>query len=786
MSGRVEPNEPNELVNKSSTGPSSELANELANTQIENRHVLELDGRTFASATDVPIPEWPCTTIKRQQPTLTLKDNDLFLITDTLGNISGCLDDQIDTSLGLFCQDTRFLSRLELQIAGQPPILLSSTAQRGFAISALCANPYIQDGIPAETIGIQRSIVLQGGVFEELTITNYRTQPVKFELSLSFDADFADLFEIRGRVRQLRGTMMRRIHNDATELSDRPEVHDWSMAQETGELTLAYQGLDNLLMESRIQFYRQPPDRFRGYTAIWQLDLMPHETQVLGYRLQPFLNNQPASLVSIPATLNQAIAAESMEEQQWRDRLTRIRTDNRTLNHIIERAEQDIYLLGQTFGHGKILSAGIPWFSTLFGRDSLIAASQTLILDPHIARQTLRVLAQYQGQVNDDWREEAPGKILHELRLGEMARCSEIPHTPYYGTVDATPLWLMLYADYYAWTGDRELLDQLWDNALAAMEWIDRSCAPTGYLAYDRKSSGGLQNQGWKDSGDCIVDAQGKLAQGAIALSEVQGYVYAAKTRLSQIARTKKRLDLADRWQEEAQALKTRFERDFWLPEQGYFALALDGDGKAVDSITSNPGHCLGLGIFSPDKARSVAERLLAPDMFSGWGIRTLSSASPAYNPMGYHVGSVWPHDNGLIAAGLRSLGFVEQTLEIAQGIIDMAAQQPYSRPPELFCGFNRTPEGSPVRYPVACSPQAWGTGTIFQMLHLMVNLVPDAPNNCLRVVHPTLPESVQYASLQNLKIGPTLLDLEFEQANGATACRVVRKRGNLRVVIEA
>jgi glycogen debranching enzyme len=765
----------------------SELVNPTeSNESHEVSHLLELDGRTFAPATEIPIPEWPCTTIKRQQPTLTLKDNDLFLITDTLGNISGCLDDQIDTSLGLFCQDTRFLSRLELQVEGQPPILLSSTAQRGFALSALCANPYIQERIPAETIGIERDIVLQGGLFEELTITNYGTQPVKFELSLSFDADFADLFEIRGRVRQQTGRMMRRVRHDDKRLAKQVNIEDGAIAQETGELTLAYQGLDGLLMESRIQFYRQQPNRFKGYTAIWQLDLKPHETQILGYHLQPFLNNQRASLVSIPATLNQALAAESMEEKHWSDHITRIHTDNRTLNQIIERGEQDIYLLGQTFGPGKILSAGIPWFSTLFGRDSIIAASQTLILDPQIARQTLQVLADYQGKVTDDWREEEPGKILHELRLGEMARCSEIPHTPYYGTVDATPLWIMLYADYYAWTGDRDFIDQLWTNALAAMEWIDRSCQKTGYLTYERKSPGGLQNQGWKDSGDCIVNAQGKLAIGAIALSEVQGYVYAAKMRLSQIARMKKRLDLADRWQEEAQALKHRFEQDFWLPEHGYFALALDGDSKPVDSITSNPGHCLGLGILSPEKARSVAERLQAPDMFSGWGIRTLSSASPAYNPMGYHVGSVWPHDNGIIAAGLRSLGFVDQTLEIAQGIIDMTAQQPYCRPPELFCGFSRVPEGSPVRYPVACSPQAWATGTIFQMLHLMVNLVPDAPNNCLRIIHPTLPQSVQYVSLHNLKIGSTLLDLEFERSNGATACRVVRKRGNLRVVIEA
>lgn len=754
-----------------------------------SERALEVEGRTFAPAQQIPIPEWPCTTVKRQQPTLTLKDNDLFLITDTLGNISGCLEDQVNTGLGLFCQDTRFLSRLELQVEGATPILLSSTAQQGFALSALCANPHIPrqtdlDSIVAETVGIQRDMVLQGGLFEELTLTNYSTRPVSFELSLSFEADFADLFEIRGHVRQQTGTLMRQIRS-LSEPEPTSAASDL-LASETGELVLAYQGTDQLLMESRVQFHRRRPDRFKGYTALWRIDLNPHQTEVLAYRLQPFIDAEPGSAVGVPATLAQAMATEVMEVKYWRDRITCIRTDNRSLNQTIERAEQDIYLLGQTFGEGKILSAGIPWFSTLFGRDSMIAAAQTLMLNPDIARQTLTVLAQYQGKTTNEWREEEPGKILHELRLGEMARSHEVPHTPYYGSVDATPLWLMLYAEFYAWTGDRTLVDQLWDHAIAAMDWIDRSCQKTGYLTYEQKSSGGLRNQGWKDSSDCIVNAKGELAEGAIALSEVQGYVYTAKMRLSYLARIKQFPELAERWQQEAQQLKEKFQKDFWLPEQGYVAIALDGEGRPFDSISSNPGHCLGTDILSSEQSRSVAERLQAPDMFSGWGIRTLSSQSPAYNPMGYHVGSVWPHENGIIAAGLRSIGLTEQALEVAQGILDMTTEQTYQRPPELFCGFERLPESRPVRYPVACQPQAWATGAIFQLLQTMVNLVPDAPNNCLRIVYPTLPDSVTQLSLKNLKIGQTMLDLEFERAHEATACRVVNKRGNLRVVIEA
>ena len=760
--------------------------------------MLELDGKTFVAAEELPIPEWPSVLADRPLPTLTLKDDDLFLVTDTLGNIGGSLRDDLTASMGLFCCDTRFLSRLELQIEGRSPVLLHSTADKGFALSVLCTNPSFDGGerleppeevepeaeseegkrvfapLKAESIAIARDIVLNGSLFEEIHVSNYSTHSVRFEISLSFDADFVDLFEVRGYGRGNRGQLLRAVpKGEAAE-------------QEIQELTLAYKGLDGSIMQSRIQFVERQPDYMKGYTAVWQLKLGPHETQKLAYRLQMFTNNRPTSKVSAPSNLVQAKSAEVVEQNEWRQQVTQIRSDKNTFNRVIERAEQDIYLLRQSFGKGKVLSAGVPWFSTLFGRDSIIAAAQTLVLDPTIARETLTILAQYQGKKDDDWRDEQPGKILHEIRMGEMARCEEIPHTPYYGTVDATPLWLMLYAEYYAWTHDTETLDRLWSNARAAMDWIDGQMGKTGYLSYYRLSKRGLANQGWKDSGDCIVNRKGELAKGPITLSEVQAYVYAAKIRMSELARMRKRLDLADQWQDEAKDLKRRFNQDFWIEDEGFCALALDGDGNQVDSITSNPGHCLSLGIFLPEKAYSVAERLRAPDMFNGWGIRTLSSLSPAYNPMGYHVGSVWPHDNSMIGVGLRSLGLVDQALELSQGLIDMMIHQPYHRPPELFCGYERVEDKAPVNYPVACSPQAWATGSVFQLLQTMVNLVPDARNNCLRIIDPALPESINSLSLHNLRIGQTLLDLEFERSGNTTACRVAKKRGNLRVVIEA
>ena len=325
------------------------------------------------------------------------------------------------------------------------------------------------------------------------------------------------------------------------------------------------------------------------------------------------------------------------------------------------------------------------------------------------------------------------------------------------------------------------------------MAWIDRSLAQTGYLTYFRTSARGLVNQGWKDSGDCIVDRHGQIATGSISLCEVQAYVYAAKMRMSELAKIRQETELANRWHQEAQALKHRFNQDFWVADQNFLALALDGNGNQVDSISSNPGQCLHLGLLDPEPAKSVAKRLWAPDMFSGWGIRTLSSQSPAYNPIGYHTGSIWPHDNSLIALGLRSVGAVEQALAVAQGILDMTLYQPYNRPPELFCGYDRVANNRPIQYPVACSPQAWATGTIFQLLQMMINLVPDAPNQCLRILDPALPKSIRQLSFKNLRIGSTSIDLEFTREQDiegdgvvTTSCRVIKKRGNLRVIIEA
>lgn len=747
--------------------------------------IIEFEGRKFIPLDCPPANEWLCP-INNQHPipTLTLKNDDIFFITDTLGNIehTDCSSNSTMKSMGLFCRDTRYLNHLTLLVNKQAPVLLSSTAQKGFFLSILATtadlvDPNSETIIKSETIAIQREISIKGDLFEEIVLNNYNSFPVSFSLSLSFGSDFLDIFDVRGYAREKRGKLL--------QLSSY-YLSESNYTDSNPEIVLAYQGIDGIILESRIQFHHLLPDEIQTYTAVWNIRLEARGQTVLGYKIQLYNNNHPASVDNVPSSLMQAKASELLEASSWTEQITKIETDNKAINQVLHQAEQDIYLLRQTIDNRKVLAAGVPWFSTLFGRDSLIASSQTLLLDPSIARDTLHVLAQYQGKTDNDWQEEEPGKIMHEIRFGEMARCKEIPHTPYYGTVDATPLWLMLYAEYYAWTGDEETLNNLWDNALAAMDWCDRNLKETGYLRYFSRSYRGLGNQGWKDSGNCIIDSKGQLAEGAIALVEVQGYVYAAKIRLAEIASRKKMYELAETWQKSAAELKSRFNRDFWLADQGFCALALDGNGKPVDSITSNPGHCLSLGILDIEKAYSVADRLKAPDMFSGWGIRTLSNYNPAYNPMGYHIGSVWPHDNGMIAQGLRALGFVDQPLEIARGLFDMTMTQPYQRPPELFCGHERIADSLPIQYPVACSPQAWASGTIFQLLTMMLNLVPDAQGNYLRVIDPTLLPSINQLSIQNLRVGKTYLNLEFERSNGAVACRVTKKRGNLRVVIEA
>jgi glycogen debranching enzyme len=488
---------------------------------------------------------------------------------------------------------------------------------------------------------------------------------------------------------------------------------------------------------------------------------------------------------AVPA-VGRVQAALEAEATQWLAGQTEVESDSLLLNNVLDRSLRDLRVLRSTLAGDAYFAAGLPWFGTLFGRDSLITALQMLAYNPAIAEQTLRVLARYQGTRIDEWRDEQPGKILHELRVGEMAHLHEIPHTPYYGTVDATPLFLVLVGRHAAWTGDLRLFHDLRDHIERALTWVDRygDLTGAGYVSYAGRSDAGLTNQGWKDSGAAIMNADGTPARPPIALVEVQGYVYLAKTGLAVLYARAGDAARAEQLRREAIDLRARFNRDFWLADQDCYALALQAGGAPAAVVSSNPGQALWTGICDDDKAQQTVARLMADDMFSGWGVRTLATGAARYNPIGYHLGTVWPHDNSLIAAGFRRYGADEAACRIFTGIVEAAMYFESYRLPELFAGFPRGPHSVPVRYPVACHPQAWAAGSVPLLLATLLGLEPDAFARRLRIVWPMLPDFIDRLHVRGLRVGAARADLAFTRADGRLAVDV-QVDGDLDVVVE-
>ena len=466
---------------------------------------------------------------------------------------------------------------------------------------------------------------------------------------------------------------------------------------------------------------------------------------------------------------------------------TQVRSDNEFFNRVMDRSLGDLDMLRSGAGSDSYFAAGVPWYVALFGRDSIITALQMLAYDAPIAEQTIRLLARNQGTRVDDWRDEEPGKILHELRVGEMANLNEIPHTPYYGTIDATPLWLVLVGRHAAWTGDLRVFNELRSHIDAALDWIDRygDFDRDGYVEYQCKSERGLVNQGWKDSGDGIVNADGSLGAPPLALVEVQGYVFEAKSEMAKLYRRAGDENRATILEEEARRLRERFNRDFWITE-GYYALALQKDKQRAAVLSSNAGHALWSGIAEFDRAKKTADHLLSPEMFSGWGIRTLSAAALRYNPQGYHLGTVWPHDNSIVAAGFKRYGFDDAALRVFDGMLDAASNFEGFRLPELFGGFAREDYDAPVPYPVACQPQAWAAGTIPFLLTTVLGLEPDALAHRLRIVRPVLPRKIDRVEIKHLCVGSARVDLLFKRRDGVVTASVQQLVGGLEVIIES
>jgi glycogen debranching enzyme len=671
---------------------------------------------------------------------------------------------------GFYAQDTRHLSELGLTVGGLQPVLLSSVMESGHHAVINATNPVLADGgasIPQDSLNVRRTVLVADRLYYRVRVRSFHPKPVATVVEMTLAADFADVFEVRGVGRRTGGRLS-------------PPSRDGD------RLRFTYVAVDGRRRETLVDLSPAPLgvriDEDRVHVA-WDLQLDAGEGIELQLTVLPLMRGRRRA----GPTLEQAAMRLEATHADWVDACAHISTDNELFDRLTDASVRDLHALMMPVHGGALPAGGIPWYVAPFGRDSLLSACEALMLNPALARGTLLVLAGLQADADEDWRDSEPGKILHELRVGELARTGQIPHTPYYGTVDATPLFLMVAGGYYRWTLDLDTMTRLRPALDAALRWIDEwgDRDGDGFVEYERRSPAGLRNHGWKDSEDAIMHADGSLAQGPIALVEVQGYVYEAKLLIADVYEALGDPARAGLLRTEAAALRAAFNEAFWMPEQNFFALALDGRKHQVRSITSNPAHCLYCGIIDDDKARLVAERLMAPDMFSGWGIRTLSSTSPAYNPMSYHNGSVWPHDNAIAAAGLKRYGYDAATSRIAAGLFDVASGARDFRLPELLCGFHRNESRAIVAYPVACIPQSWAAATPFMLLQSLLGISAHAPENRLTVDRPRLPDWLGSVEIRNLRVGRSKVGLGFHySASGSTGFSLLNQHGDVRVTM--
>jgi glycogen debranching enzyme len=621
-------------------------------------------------------------------PLRVMKQGDSFGVFDQYGDIAPAEGNE----QGFYHDGTRFLSRLELLLGTRRPLFLNSTISEDNVIfTADLTNPDIlHDGrvmVARGEIHIFRSRVLTNGGFAEcIRITNHALQSIEVPLTVHFGADYADVFEVRGTRRARRGEQL-------------PEV-------DGQESVCGYLGLDHVERRTRLR-WNQPPHRADRGSWTFRLTLATHACVTLELSVACELDARAATVEGYTGLLTRGRRAARADGNE---RCT-ITSSNETFNHWVRRSSADLRMMMTETPNGPYPYAGIPWFSTPFGRDGLITALELLWADPAIARGVLAFLADTQAVSVNKAQDAQPGKILHEMRHGEMAALGEIPFGRYYGSADATPLFVMLAHAYFQRTNDRVLLDRLWPHILAAIDWIEGEADPDhdGFIEYARRSDTGLVQQGWKDSYDSIFHADGRLAEPPIAPCEIQAYAFAAWSGGAQLAIVRGDTALADKWRARAEGLRTRFEERFWSEELGTYALALDGANQPCRVRASNPGHCLFAGIASPERARRVANTLLAAESFTGWGIRTVAAGEARYNPMSYHNGSIWPHDNAIIAAGLARYGFRDKVAHIVDAMLDLSAVVDLHRLPELVCGFHRREGEYPTLYPVACAPQATG-----------------------------------------------------------------------------
>jgi len=696
------------------------------------------------------------------RPRRSLKHNDTFIVLDVHGDMGA----SAGGTDGLFYRDTRFLARLQLLVNDTQPLLLGSNLRDDNAALAVdLSNPDVFSDqrliLEKDTLHILRTIFLwQDTAYQRLAVRNYGNRSIDVRLSILFGNDFADLFEVRGTRRERRGTATAQLRSNE-------------------QVLLNYHGLDGKLRRTTLTF-DPPPDRLAVNGAVYELRLAPGEARPI------FLTAGCNEAESRPAPFLRAMIKARRELRETTRGRTSVETSNEVFNEMLCRSAADLEMLMTQTPQGRYPYAGIPWFSTTFGRDGLITALQMLWWSPDVAQGVLRRLAAYQAKTTDPLADAEPGKILHEMRGGEMAALREVPFGLYYGSVDSTPLFVLLTGLYLERTGDIETIAELWPAIEAALAWIAGPGDPDGdgFVEYQRATGQGLANQGWKDSQDAVFHADGRLAEGAIALAEVQGYVYAAKRMAARCARRIGRGGHAETLDAEAKALADRFEAAFWCPQIETYALALDGAKEPCAVRTSNAGQVLFTGIAEPERAALVAKGLLRPDFFSGWGIRTVARGEPRYNPMSYHDGSIWPHDNALIALGLARYGLKGPIATLFEGLFHAGSYMDHRRLPELFCGFQRQHGHGPTLYPVACAPQAWAAATPFALLQAALGLEFDPFANEIRLSNPRLPAFLDEVTLRDLRLGSSFVDLRIRRHNETVSLDTPRISGGIRVSI--
>jgi len=697
--------------------------------------------------------------------TRVLKHNDTFAVLNRLGDI----DAAAGGHQGIYHSGTKFVSRFRTRMNGRPMLPLSSSMPRSNVVLEVdLTNPDIFDEnerllVPYGSVHVSRSTFLRDDVwFQRFQLSNYGREPVSLQLTIEFDSDFMDIFEVRGTRRGRRGERL------TAETS--PDA-----------VVLGYDGLDRLRRFAHYDF-TPAPTAVTERKVVFDLRLELKQTKEIFVWVTCLVGQERPRIAPFETALTETVrSVETTVNEQ-----VRIYTSNEQFNAWLERSQADLCMLLTQTPQGSYPYAGVPWFSTPFGRDGIWTALQTLWIAPEISAAVLKFLSATQAEGLDPELDAEPGKILHEMREGEMAALREIPFGRYYGSVDSTLLYLMLAGRYYESTSDGALIESIWPNLGLAAAWMDQYGDPDGdgFLEYGRRSKDGLLQQGWKDSSDSVFHRDGTLASGPIALCEVQAYAYEARLAMALLCRMRGEAERAARFELDAERLRARFDKEFWCEELSTYALALDARKLPCRVRSSNAGHCLYTGIALSDRAARLAKSLFTDQMFSGWGIRTLASDEERYNPMSYHNGSLWPHDNAIVAAGLAEYGFKREALRVFSGMFEASLFADLHRLPELFCGFPKSSGQGPTLYPVACSPQAWACGTVFMLLRAVLGVELSAIDQRITFRHPALPPFLERVELRNLRVGEACVDIALHRYPDDVVISVIRKTGQVEVLM--